>query len=170
MVRLVSGESIFLSHPFSNQWSLWHRGEPIAEMRRIPRQHVSEVSLEDGIRIRLEPDGWGTVVAREDGKEWGRIVRRSWWGRQWDLVSPTFGYTITSDPLPRRWTMRVGNEPIGSLTGGPLSYNRLKVNTDVAVQVLPLVMSWHVLARPWEAASAPGSLVPADAPGGSSIA
>ncbi|MCJ7724855.1 MAG: hypothetical protein MUP76_00495 [Acidimicrobiia bacterium] len=134
-------------------------------MRRIPRQHVSEVSLDDGTNIRLEPDGWGTVVAREGDKEWGRIVRRSWWGRRWDLISPTFGYTITSDPLPRRWTIRVGNEPVGRLSGGLLSYNRLTVQADVAVSVLPLVMSWHVLARPWEAAAAPGALVPPGRPG-----
>ena len=98
----------------------------------------------------------------EQDKEWGRIVRRSWWGRRWDLVSPTFGYTLTSDPMPRRWTIRVGNEPIGRLSGGLFSYNRLTVHTDVAVQALPLVLAWHVLARSWEAASAPGSLVPYD--------
>ena len=168
-VRLVSGESVFLSNPLSNRWSLWHREEQIAEMRRFPRRHVSEVSLDDGTRLRLEPDGWGMVVAREGAKEWGRIVRRSWWGRQWDLISPTFGYAITSDLMPRRWTIRVGNEPVGRLAGGLLSYNRLAVYTDVAVQVLPLVMSWHVLARPWEAAAAPGSLVPSDDRGGRRI-
>jgi hypothetical protein len=64
--------------------------------------------------------------------------------------------------MPRHWTIRVGNEPVGRLFGGLLSYNRLTVEADVGIQVLALVMAWHVLARPWEAAAAPGSLVPAD--------
>ncbi len=67
---------------------------------------------------------------------------------------------MTSDILPRRWTLRVGNEPVGRFAGTPFSYNRLRVHTDVAVPVLPLALAWHVLARPWEAAAAPGSLVP----------
>ena len=161
-MHAVTGEAVFTSVPFSNRWELTSRGERLAVLRRLPRQHVSEVELADGRSIVLQPDGWGTVVAVEGDKEWGRIVRRSWWGRRWDLESPTFGYSLTSDLLPRRWTIRVGNEPVGRLTGGLLSYNRLEVEADVAIQALPLVMSWHVLARPWEAAASPGSLVPRD--------
>lgn len=157
---MVSGQATFTSQPFSDDWVLWSANRQLASLRRVPRQHVSILSLGDGSTIRLQPDGWGTVVAVEDDKEWGRIVRRSWWGRRWDLISPTFGYALTSDPLPRRWTIRVGNEPVGRLAGGWLSYNRLQVDMDVAVQVLPLVLSWHVLARPWEQAAAPGSLIP----------
>ena len=160
--RLVSGECTFTSSPFSNRWFLWWKGERLAELTRNSRQHTSSVTLADGTEILLQPEGWGTVVAREDDKEWGRIVRRSWWGRRWDLVSPTFGYALTSDLMPRHWTLRVGNEPVGHLSGGILSYNRLTIQIDVAVPVLPLVMSWHVLARPWEAASAPGALLPVE--------
>lgn len=163
--HVVAGECTFTSNPFSNRWELWCRGERLAVMHRRPRHHVSEVALADGRTITLQPDGWGTVVAVEGDKEWGRIVRRSWWGRRWDLESPTFGYTLTSDVMPRRWTIRVGNEPVGRLSGGMLSYNRLQVQADVAVQVLPMVMAWHVLARPWEAAAAPGSLVARGRPG-----
>ena len=158
--HLVSGECRFSSLPFSNWWTLSCKDEPLAEMRRIPRQHISEVTMADGTGIRLQPRGWGTVVALAGESERGRITRRSWWGRSWDLESPAFAFTLTSDPMPRRWTLRIGNEPVGRLSGGILSYNRLTVRTDVAVQVLPLVLAWHVLARPWEAAAAPGSLVP----------
>jgi len=160
MARLVSGECRFSSLPFSNRWNLACGGETVAELRRIPRHHISEVALSDGSQILLIPDGWGTVGARDEtGKEVGRIVRRSWWGRSWDLESATFGLTLTSDPLPRRWRLRVGDHEIGRLAGGVFSYNRLAVQTDVAVQVIPLVLAWHVLARPWEAAAAPSALV-----------
>jgi hypothetical protein len=162
--NVVSGEIRFVSRPFSNRWWLMAGDQDVAELRRIPRDHVSEVELTDGTRYRLEPEGWGTVVAVENGAERGRIIRRSWWGRAWDLISPTFGYALTSDLLPRRWSLRVGNEPVGRLEGTLFSYNRLRVHADVGVPVLPLVMSWHVLARPWEAAAAPGSLVARPAP------
>ena len=158
--RLVSGECTFTSIPLSNRWVLWCEGERLAEMIRKPRQHTSRVTFADGAEILLQPESWGTVVALEGPREWGRIIRRSWWGRRWDLISPTFGYALTSDLVPRRWTIRVGNEPVGRLSGGLFSYNRLTVRADVALQVLPLVMAWHVLARPWEAAAAPGALVP----------
>jgi hypothetical protein len=165
MARLVSGDCRFTSAAFSNRWSLACSGEPVAEMRRRPRSHVSEVALADGTELTLVPEGWGAVVARDaGGKELGRIVRRSWWGRRWDLESPTFGLTLTSDPLPRRWRLRVGDHEIGRLSGGLLSYNRLLVQVDVAVQVIPLVLAWHVLARPWEAAAAPSALVARAAP------
>jgi hypothetical protein len=162
-VHPVSGEARFASTPFSNRWSLWAHREQLAEMHRRPRHRISEVVLADGTELTLEPRRWGVVAAVSQGREWGHVIRRSWWGRRWDLTSPTFAYALTSDPLPRRWTIRVGNEPIGKLAGGLVSYNHLTVRTDVAVQVLPLVMAWHVLARPWEAAAAPLSLIPAAA-------
>lgn len=157
---MIAGECRFLSHPFSNEWVLVQEGTRLATLRRHPRRHVSTVSLESGSDFELQPQGWGTVVALEDGTERGRITRRSWWGRAWDLTSTTFGYELTSDFVPRRWTLRIGNEPVGRLAGTPFSYNRLRVHTDVAVPVLPLALAWHVLARPWEAAAAPGTLVP----------
>jgi hypothetical protein len=157
--QAIAGEVRFFSRPFSNEWRLTVADRELAVLRRVPSRHISEVATADGTRYRLQPEGWGTVVALEEEAERGRITRRSWWGRAWDLTSPVFGYALTSDPLPRRWTLRVGNEPVGRLAGTPFSYNRLRVLTDVAVPVLPLVLCWHVLARPWEAAAAPGSLV-----------
>jgi hypothetical protein len=92
------------------------------------------------------------------------VERRSWWGRRWDLFGPSFACALTSDPLPRRWSLRYGNEPVGRLAGTLFSYNRLTVHTDVAVPTVSLALAWHVLARPWEAAAAPGALVPVREP------
>jgi hypothetical protein len=160
---VVVGECRFDSRIFSNVWRLLHQGQVVARMRRVPSRHLSVVELSDGTEYRLEPRGWGTVVALQDDAERGRITRRSWWGRSWDLTSTGFAYGLVSDPMPRRWTLRVGNEPVGRLAGTLWSYNQLRVQVDVAVPVLALVLAWHVLARPWEAAAAPGSLVPAGA-------
>ncbi|MFQ5948892.1 MAG: hypothetical protein ACE5KX_08535, partial [Acidimicrobiia bacterium] len=65
-----------------------------------------------------------------------------------------------SDPLPRAWSLTLGNEAVCSLRGTVLSYNRLRMHSDIAVPVLTIVLAWQVIARPWEAAAHPGGLVP----------
>lgn len=162
---VVIGGCRFRSVVLSNRWVLEQSDRQLALARRVPSRHVSEVVLADGGTFEIRPQGWGTVVAVDDADtEIGRVVRTSWLGRSWDLSTPSFACRLTSDPLPRRWSLRIGTEPVGRLAGSPVSYNRLRVHTDVAVPVVGLTLAWHVLARPWEAASAPVSLIPAGAP------
>jgi hypothetical protein len=164
-VPVVIGDCRFRSVAFSNRWSLEQNDRQLALARRIPSRHVSEVMLADGSVLEIRPQGWGTVVAAdEDDGEMGRVVRTSWLGRSWDLSTPSFACRLTSDPLPRRWSLRIGTEPVGRLSGSPLSYNRLRIHADVAVPVVGLLLAWHVLARPWEAAATPVTLVPVRAP------
>lgn len=163
---VVIGDCRFLSGFLSNRWILVQDDEMLADMRRIPTRHVSEVLTADGIAYELRPEQWGTVVAATEDAEFGRVVRTSWLGRSWDLSGPGFACALTSDPLPRRWSFRIGTEPVGRLKGSPVSYNRLSVHTDVAIPVTSLTLAWHVLARPWEAAAAPAALVRGARPGG----
>ena len=148
----------------SNRWRLLQGTRVLADLQRVPSRHVSLLRLADGPGLELRPAGWGTVVAVQGDTEVGRVVRQSWWGRRWQLTGPGFACDLTSDPMPRRWSLRFGTEPVGRLSGAPLSYNHLAVHTDLAVPVVSLALAWHVLARPWEAAAAPGALVPARAP------
>lgn len=156
----VLGRSRFDSAPFSNRWNLTHDGERVATLRRRPSDHTSSAELADGTVLDLRPEAWGTIVLNAFGEPFSRIERQSWWGRRWEISGLGFSCALTSDPRPRRWSLRFGNEPIGRLTGGFWSYNRLDVDTDVSVPVHALVLAWHVLARPWEQAAAPRSLVP----------
>ncbi len=158
--RTIVGEAEFRSRFLSNRWVLRSRGETLAEMFRVPSRHVSEAKIVNGPTVEIEPTEWGTVTATADGSEFGRIERRSWWGRSWDLVAQGFACELRSEPLPRRWTLRLGSEPVGRLTGGVLSYNRLHVSTDISIPITGLILIWHVLARPWEQAATPGVLVP----------
>jgi hypothetical protein len=163
---MIVGDARFESRLFSNQWLLLQGDDVVARLFRIPSRHTSELETVDGPAQILEPEAWGTVIARtEDGTEFGRIVRRSWWGRAWEIQSPGFGCTLTSDPLPRRWSLRFGSEPVGRLAGGLITYNSVDLHTDVAVPVTGLALAWHVIARPWEQAAAPGALVARPAPG-----
>jgi hypothetical protein len=157
---VVFGACRFESALLSNRWRLVQGRQVLAELQRVPSRHVSLLRLPDRTLVELRPHGWGTVVACRGDEELGRVVRRSWWGRRWDLSGPGFACALTSDPMPRRWSLRYGNEPVGRLAGGVLTYNRLNVHTDIAVPVASLALAWHVLARPWEAAAAPGALVP----------
>jgi hypothetical protein len=150
----------FESGVFSNRWRLHRAGETLAELRRDPTRHESYGELADGTLIELSPKGWGTVEVATESTTLGRIDRRSWWGRRWEISGTGFGCDLTSDPMPRRWSFRIGGEPIGRLAGTVWSYNRLEVDADVSMPVHAVVLAWHVLARPWEAAAAPRSLVP----------
>ncbi|MBN2114196.1 MAG: hypothetical protein JW785_08740 [Acidimicrobiia bacterium] len=163
-IPTVVGDCRFESSLMSNRWRLLQDKAVLAQLDRVPSRHISAVRLADGTRLELRPAGWGTVVAMQDDTEVGRVERHSWWGRRWRLTGPGFACDLVSDPLPRRWSLRFGTEPIGRLAGTPLSYNRLAVHTDLAVPVVALALAWHVLARPWEAAAAPGALVPSRAP------
>jgi hypothetical protein len=159
-IPTVVGDARFRSRLLSNTWTLEHRGAVLARLLRIPSRHTSDVTLPDGTTLELRPDGWGTVTAVfDDDQPWGRIVRRSWWGRAWEIEGQGFAIGLTSDPLPRRWSLRIGSQPVGRLAGGVVSYNRLDVSSDVSVPVPGLALAWHVLARPWEQAAAPGSMV-----------
>ncbi|MDX1690094.1 MAG: hypothetical protein R3290_03615 [Acidimicrobiia bacterium] len=156
---MLLGEARFDSAPFSNRWDLVARDTVIARLFRDPSRHVSTVTLGEGLEMELAPESWGTVIASAEGEEYGRIVRTSWWGRSWDVTARGFAATLTSDPLPRRWSIRIGNEAVGGLAGGLFSYNHLRVHTDIGVPLTVIVLGWHVLARPWEQAAAPGTLV-----------
>ena len=162
-IPVVIGEARFTSALFSNRWRLQQHDDQIAELFRIPSRHTSRLVL-PGATIDIEPLGWGTMVAMSDGEEIGRIVRRSWWGRRWDVSSPGVYYELVSDRLPRRWSFRVGHEPVTHFAGGFISYNVLRVSSIMAVPVVSLALAWHVIARPWEAAATPGALVPTRAP------
>jgi hypothetical protein len=162
-VPAVVGPCRFESAFGSNRWRLLQDRKVLAEMQRVPTRHISTIRLADGTAVELRPAGWGTVVALHGATELGRVERRTWWGRRWRLSTPTFACDLTSDPLPRRWSLRYGTEPVGHLAGGLLTYNTLRVHTDLAVPVVALALAWHVLARPWEAAAAPRALAPAPA-------
>lgn len=163
-IPTVVGDCRFESALFSNHWRLQQGKSVLAQLQRVPSRHLSLVRFADGPLVELRPAGWGTVIAVQGDVEVGRVVRRSWWGRRWELSGSGFACDLTSDLVPRRWSLRFGTEAVGRLAGAPFSYNHLRVHTDLAVPVVALALGWHVLARPWEAAAAPGALVPARPP------
>ena len=168
---LIRGEAQLESPWFSNHWRLVSGGMEIARLRRFPRLHISAVQLADGTEWTLEPDGFAVVKAIDShGTEVGRITRRSWWGRSWDVTGTGFAYELISHPVPRRWNFAVGGSPMAEIKGSPFSYNRVEINAPLTVPTVAAVLAWHVIARPWEQAAAPRGLVPRSRSGDTAVA
>lgn len=162
---LLLGTTELTSPPFSNEWRLENGGRRLAVARRHPRLHTSSVSFPGGSRLTLTPTGQSTVSAVDTSEsEVARIVRTSWWGRHWTVTAQQFSYELVSHPRPRRWAFAVGGSPVAELSGSLLSYNRVKVETNIGVPLIAVLLGWHVIARPWEAAAEPGGLVPTRTP------
>ena len=158
--RSLLGTAELTSPAFSNTWIVSQGGTPIARIRRHPRVFISTVRLDDGTRWVLEPAGRGVVRAVEDGAEIAKITRRSWVGRRFDIEGIGFAYGLISLPMPRSWIIAVGGSQVASISGSLVSYNRVRFEGLLSVPLVAVLLSWQVIARPWEAAAEPGRLLP----------
>lgn len=158
---VVVGEAELRSPLFSNHWQLVQSGNVMAELHRLGRIYVTTADLADGGRLLMEPAGQGTVKAVDDaGAEVARIVRRSWIGRRWEITGLGYNYGLRSDPRPRRWHLEIANAPVTEFHGSVMSYNHVAIRSSLAVPVPAILLTWHVVARPWEAAAEPRGLIP----------
>lgn len=161
----VYGTAELVSPLMSSRWRLISKGEEVAQLRRFGRLHVSRIYLPTGEEAVLTPHEQSVVQALDpDGEELARITRTSWFGRSWDIASKRWAYELKSDPRPRRWQVVVGGTSVAQISGSLVSYNRVKVEAPLAMPILVLALGWHVIARPWEAAAAPTTLVAATTP------
>jgi len=157
----VVGDAQLTSALFSNRWQLTQRGTVLAELTRLGKIYVTTANLGEAGNLIMEPAGQGTVRAvGDDGKEMARIVRRSWLGRRWEISGLGYNYDLLSDPRPRRWHLAIANAPVTNIAGSYLSYNHVEINSSLAVPIPAILLSWHVVARPWEAVAEPRGLVP----------
>jgi hypothetical protein len=59
--------------------------------------------------------------------------------------------------LLRKWTIDLGDHPVGRLTGGAFSFNRIDVDAGSGIPLEVIMLSWHIIVRAWEAAAAAGA-------------
>lgn len=157
---MVYGRAELVSLPMSNRWRLVANGADVAHLRRFARLHISRMGLPDGTEVVLAPAGHSVVHAvAGDGTELARITRLSWFGRRWEVTSKTWAYELVSHPRPRRWYVAIGGTPVADIRGSVLSYNKVLVDAQLGIPILVLALAWHVVARPWEAAAAPATLI-----------
>ncbi len=150
-----------LDSPFlSSRWRLTDGDSEVAQLRRLGRLHISKVLLPNGEEAVLTPHEQSVVLALDsEGGELARITRTSWFGRSWDITSKRWAYELKSDPRPRRWQIMVGGTSVAQISGSLVSYNKVNVEAPLGVPILVVALAWHVVARPWEAAAAPTTLV-----------
>jgi hypothetical protein len=147
----------------SSHWRLIHNDEEVATLRRIGRLHISRIYLPDGDEAVLTPHEHSVVVALDKGgTELGRITRTSWFGRRWEIVSQRWAYELVSDPRPRRWHFTLGGTSVGRISGSLVSYNKVNIDAPLGIPILVVALAWHSIARPWEAAAAPATLIATD--------
>lgn len=166
---MVYGAAELRSPFLSNRWQMLSDGEKVATLRRIGRLHISRMYLPDGEEAVLAPHEQSTVVALDpEGAELARITRTSWFGRSWEIESQRWAYQLKSDPRPRRWHVTVGGTSVAQITGSLVSYNRVRIDAPLGLPILVVALAWHSIARPWEAAAAPSTLIAAD-PGAETV-
>ncbi len=157
---MVYGTAELSSPLLSSRWHLRVGDEDVAQLRRLGRLHISRVYLPSGEEAALAPHAQSVVQALDtDGAELARITRRSWLGRHWEIESKRWAYELESDPRPRRWQITVGGTSVAQISGSLVSYNRVSIDAPLGVPILVVALAWHVIARPWEAAAAPSTLV-----------
>lgn len=157
---MVYGTAQLVSPLMSSRWQLIVGDDVVAELRRSGRLHISRIQVPNGEEAVLAPHGRSVVVALDtEGNELARITRRSWVGRRWDIESKRWVYELISHPRPRRWHLTVGGTAVAQIEGSLVSYNQVNVDAPLGVPILVLALAWHVVARPWEAAAAPTTLV-----------
>ena len=161
-IRTVVYGNVQMTSPwFSNKWRVLRDGNEIARVQRLGRIYSSVVALPDGSRWLFDPHGNGVVRALDDdGHEFARIVRRSWLGRRWDIVSPMWNFELASHARPRSWGIEIGGAPAAELKGSLVSYNHVVINAMIGVPLAAVLLGWHVIARPWEAIAEPTGLLP----------
>ena len=151
---MIMGEAELVSGLFSNEWQLVQHGEVLARAIRRPRNSYTRVTLKDGTRWTLQPDGWGVVRAVEKDVPFARATRESFWGNRWEISGLGFTYRLKHDgPVPRRWALEVGSEPAAWLRGSTVNYNRVRFKAPSSIPISAGLLAWHVVARPWEAAA-----------------
>ena len=163
---LLVGKAQLLSPWFSNRWQLHTpSGSVLAHLERLARIHVATITLPDQSRWIIEPAGQSTMrLMDKPDNEVARIIRRSWWGRRWEVSGTGFWCELVSHPRPRKWQFQIGGSSVAELSGSPISYNRVNIDAIIALPLPALLLGWHVIARPWEAAAVPNGLIPAPKP------
>ncbi len=161
----VMGEAELTSPLFSNRWTLTQQGTVLASLKRLGKIYVTAADLGAGGPLLIEPCGQGTVHAVDgDGDEVARIERASWLGRLWEISGDRYVYELVSDHRPRSWHIALANAKIADIRGSLISYNRVRVASGLGLPVPALLLAWHVIARPWEAAAEPRGLIPVARP------
>jgi hypothetical protein len=153
--RYFRGTATFRSPLFSRTWTLTQNDHRLAVAIRHPWQRISEIELDDGTTWEIRPAGWGQLEPHSPDELLAEANRQAWTGRTWELFSPRFSYTLRGrSPALRTWSLDIVDAPVATFRGGKLTFNRLHVTADSPIPLEAVILTWHIIVRSWEAASA----------------
>jgi len=151
----VRGQATIRSPLFSRDWSLSENGTLIATAHRYVWRRISRVTLADGTTWEIAPSGWGRLEVISGGELLATAERNGFFGRRWTIDSQRFEYILSARSMfLRSWTLDLGDHPVGSLRGGKFSFNRIDVDAGSGIPLEVIMVSWHIIVRAWESASA----------------
>jgi hypothetical protein len=154
----LKGQATIRSPLFSRTWTVQQGGEVLATAHRAVWRRTSKVQLLDGSTWEISPAGWGILEVRSGDDSLGVAERTNLFGRKWSIDSNRFGYVLSArSMLLRKWTIDLGDHPVGRLKGGALSFNRIDVDAGSGIPLEVIMLSWHIIVRAWEAAAAAGA-------------
>jgi hypothetical protein len=153
--RYVRGTATFRSALFSRTWTFTQDGRRIAVAVRHPWRRISEITLDDGTVWQIRPAGWGHLELHGPDGLLAEATRLTWTGRTWELFSPRFSYILRArSPILRTWSLDIVDAPVAGFRGGKLTFNRLTVTAETPIPLEAVLLTWHIVVRSWEAASA----------------
>jgi hypothetical protein len=150
----LKGSATIRSPLFSRTWTARQGDTVIATAHRSVWRRTSRVVLADETIWDIVPAGWGKLEIRSGTSVLGVAERLNWLGRRWTIDSQRFGYMLSArSMLLRRWTIDLGDHPVGSLRGAAFSFNRIDVDAGSGIPLEVIMVSWHIVVRAWEAAA-----------------
>lgn len=151
----IKGNATIRSPLFSRSWTIRQGETTVATAHRSVWHRTSTVKLPGGPEWEIVPAGWGRLEVRSGDDVLATAERLNWLGRRWTIDSQRFGYMLSARSMfMRRWTIDLGDHPVGNLRGGAFSFNRIEIEAGSGIPLEVIMVSWHVIVRAWEAASA----------------
>lgn len=151
----VVGRAELTSQPLSTAWTLFREGQLVCVGRRADLRHPHRIEFQDGRVWEIERLTFDTLALVEDGTQLAVATRTDPRGR-WQIAGKTFSFDLKPDSIIRhRWSLIVGGQPVATLRGGLLTFNRIAIDTSLPVPLEGLWLAWAVMVHAWRAVGGP---------------
>ncbi len=149
------GTAQLTSTLFSPVWTLSRQGEVLCTGRRSDLRHPHTVRFSDGRTWTIERRSFDLVQVVENNTVLASATRLDVRGA-WEISSQTFAFELRPRSFLRhRWDLIVGGQPIATLRGGLLTFNRMAVDATLPVPLEGLWLAWTVAVHTWRAVGGP---------------
>ncbi len=151
----VLGRAELTSQPLSTVWTLSRDDQLVCVGRRRDLRHPHRIEFQDGRIWEIERLTFDSIALIADGVQLAVATRTDPRGR-WQIAGPTFSFDLHPQSVMRhRWTLSVGGQPVATIRGGLMSFNRMSIDTTLPVPLEALWLAWAAMVHAWRAAGGP---------------